>query len=95
MADKVSKEEKDRLKKYDAQVRARKAPKPKVWEIKLESAFKANWDLVENFKCGNPVNKTYYLSRWNDVKFTGHSFFRKIFSWFASRDKHNFYIIIS
>jgi hypothetical protein len=30
MADKVSKEEKDRLKKYDAQVRARKAPKPKV-----------------------------------------------------------------
>jgi hypothetical protein len=27
---KVSKEEKDRLKKYDEQVRARKAPKPKV-----------------------------------------------------------------
>ncbi|KAF5422743.1 MAG: hypothetical protein C5S44_04245 [Candidatus Methanocomedens sp.] len=27
---KVSKEEQDRLKKYDAQVRARKAPKPKA-----------------------------------------------------------------
>jgi hypothetical protein len=27
---KVSKEEQDRLKKYDQQVRSRKAPKPKV-----------------------------------------------------------------
>ena len=92
---KVSKEEQDRLKKYDEQVRARKAPKPKVWEIKLESTFKADWGLLENFKFWNPVNNTYYLSRCNDVKFTGQSFFQENIFLIHISIKHNFNIIIS